>query len=121
GTDRAFSAQRVMRSQRGPRKPDETESTRTQVTANRAAVSTVDLTSEQWGMDLINADRSRLINQGNRDVVVGVLDSGVDPNHPDLRAALDPALSAGCLTGVPDTAGKAWVPTASPHCKVSRA
>lgn len=115
GPERAFSAQRVMRSQQGPRKADETDSTRTQVTANPAAVSTVDLTGEQWDMDMIHADRSRLVDEGSRDVVVGVLDSGVDPNHPDLRRALDPALSAGCLNGVADTARSAWVPTASAH------
>ena len=56
GIDRAFSAQRVMRTQQGPHKPDETDATRAQVTANPAAVSTVDLTGEQWDMDLIHAD-----------------------------------------------------------------
>jgi subtilisin family serine protease len=116
GTDRAFSAQRVMRAQQGPgSKSDETDSTQAQVTANAASVSTVDRTGEQWDMALIRADRSRMISEGSKDVVVGVLDSGVDPNHPDLRAALDPALSAGCLSGVADTSRKAWSPTASPH------
>ncbi len=115
GTGRAFSAQRVMRSQQGPRKADETDSTQARLTSNPAAVSTADLTGEQWDMNMIHADRSRRVNEGSRDVVVGVLDSGVDPTHPDLRAALDPALSAGCLSGIPDTAPNAWVPTASPH------
>jgi subtilisin family serine protease len=115
GTDRAFSAQRVMRYQQGPHKVDETDATQAQVTSDPAAVSTSDLTSQQWDMDLIHADRARQIYEGSRDVVVGVLDSGVDPDHPDLRAALDPALSAGCLTGVADKSRKAWVPTVSAH------
>src|SRR5207244_6516438 len=64
---------------------------------------------------MIKADQAHRITEGSRDVVVGVLDSGIDPNHPDLRAALDPTLSAGCLTGKPDTTRAAWEPTASPH------
>ena len=115
GSGRAFSAQRVMRSQQGPRKADETDAAQAQLTSDPATVSTADLTGEQWDMNMIRADRSRRIDEGSRDVVVGVLDSGVDPTHPDLRAALDPALSAGCLSGIPDTARKAWVPTASSH------
>ncbi len=115
GTDRAFSAQRVMRLQQGPRKSDETDSTQAQVTGDPTAVSTMDRTGEQWDMDLIHADRSRRIDKGSKDVVVGVLDSGVDPNHPDLRKALDPALSAGCLSGVAVRARTAWEPTGSPH------
>jgi subtilisin family serine protease len=66
-------------------------------------------------MSMIKADQAHRITEGSPAVVVGVLDSGIDPNHPDLRAALDPSLSAGCLTGKPDTTQAAWEPTGSPH------
>jgi subtilisin family serine protease len=118
GPDRAFSAQRVLEEQQAAESDkgnDETRSSRANVTENAAAVSTADRTGEQWDMTMIGADTARAISQGNQDVVVGVLDSGVDPNHPDLRAALAPSLSAGCLSGVPDTAPDAWIPTASAH------
>jgi subtilisin family serine protease len=118
GPDRAFSAQRVLEEQQAaePDKgEDETGSRRANVTADAAAVSTADRTGEQWDMAMIGADTARTISRGNRDVVVGVLDSGVDPNHPDLRAALAPSLSAGCLSGVADPAADAWIPTASAH------
>jgi subtilisin family serine protease len=118
GPDRAFSAERANRSQAGPsgrRKADETSSIRALVTDDPAEIPTADRTAEQWDMTLIHADQAHHVTLGSRDVVVGVLDSGVDPNHPDLRAALDPALSAGCLTGRPDPTPAAWEPTASPH------
>jgi subtilisin family serine protease len=118
GRGRAFSAERELRERAsdGERsRIDQTGSTRDLVTADPSDVSAADRTAEQWDMELVRADRARLISTGSRDVVVGVLDSGVDPNHPDLRAALDPGASAGCLTGKPDTAVSAWQPTASPH------
>lgn len=114
GPDRAFSAEGLLRSQQGPRKADETESGVT-ITADPAAVDSTDRTAEQWDMSMIGADRARRISPGSRDVLVGVLDSGVDPNHPDLTAALDPAASAGCLSGKPDQSRTAWEPTVSPH------
>jgi subtilisin family serine protease len=113
GRERAFSAQQVAKGDR--RKTDETGTAGVDVTANAAEVPTEDRSPDQWDMTMIKADQAHRVAGGSRDVVVGVLDSGIDPNHPDLRAALDPALSAGCLTGKPDTTRAAWEPTASPH------
>lgn len=113
GRTRAFSAQAVLRAEHGPRTAP--SSPHAPVTSDPESVPSSDRTAEQWGMSLIRADLARRVTTGTRNVVVGVLDSGVDPFHPELRAALDPALSAGCLTGKPDTARAAWQPTTSPH------
>jgi subtilisin family serine protease len=111
GSDRAFSAQAAVASRAGSsRKVDETV-----LAPRRTAIPTGDRTDEQWDMAMINADTAHAITIGSRNVVVGVLDSGIDATHPDLRAAVDPSLSAGCDTGRPDAASAAWSPDASPH------
>ncbi|GAB3491970.1 S8 family peptidase [Amycolatopsis cihanbeyliensis] len=113
GPDRAFSAEadRLAAEPGGHSAtlPDDPRGPRP------GAVPTGDRTGEQWNMKAIHADWARRVNPGRRDVVVGVLDSGIDPTHPDLRAAVDPARSASCLTGTPDTARSAWQPGASAH------
>jgi subtilisin family serine protease len=76
---------------------------------------TLDRSAEQWGMVLIHAPQARAVNSGSPDVVVGVLDSGIDPAHPELAAAVDAERSAGCLSGVPDPRRSAWTPTTSAH------
>jgi subtilisin family serine protease len=83
--------------------------------AEAAQALSVDRSAEQWGMEMIHAPRARTINPGRPEVLVGVLDSGVDATHPDLTAAVDPSRSAGCLSGTPDQAPNAWSPTSSVH------
>ncbi|WP_433269707.1 S8 family peptidase [Actinosynnema sp. CS-041913] len=113
GLDRSYSAQADGLSKRtgapARKKDDETSSTRS------SATGAADRTAEQWDMELIRAAEAHAISKGSRDVVVGVLDSGIDRTHPDLVGALDPTLSAGCTTGVPDPAPAAWSPTTSAH------
>lgn len=44
--------------------------------------------SAQWGLDRIGATNAWLQTLGSTNVVVGILDSGLDPNHPDLVSNL---------------------------------
>ncbi len=39
-----------------------------------------------WGMPKISAERAWEISTGDRNILVGVIDTGVDYNHPDLNA-----------------------------------
>lgn len=61
-----------------------------------------DRTGEQWDMTMIGADRAHAVRRGSAGVLVGVLDSGVDGDHPELSAALDRSASASCVTGLPE-------------------
>jgi subtilisin family serine protease len=105
GPQRAYSAQAESIKKSVKRKKDDTELLRPSGVRS----------GEQWDMDLIKAPAAHEISTGSKSVVVGVLDSGVDPRHPDLVQALAPELSAGCLTGKPDTSPGAWTPTTSAH------
>lgn len=122
GADRAYSAQ--AEALPAPQQPAELTSPQANDTAVLrtadqlpAAAQTlgIDRSAEQWDMELIQAPQARTINRGNPEVLVGVLDSGIDPTHPDLATAVDPARSAGCLSGKPDQAPSAWSPSNSVH------
>ncbi len=72
--------------------------------------------SEQWDMAQIKADQAHEITDGSRDVLVGVLDSGIDADHPDLKPNIDVAASVNCSNaGKPDTSATGWQPTTSSH------
>lgn len=96
GVDRAFSAAKA----RGP----------VAASGALAASEVPDRTGEQWDMRMLRTELAHTVTTGRRDVVVGVLDTGVDGRHPELAHALDPALSAGCETGRPNTDPAAWGP-----------
>lgn len=118
GPDRAFSAQAErLAAQRANvvTSPKSTVIRPELRPTDPATVPTPDRSAGQWDMGAINAGWARAINPGSRDVVVGVLDSGIDPAHPELAPALAPELSAGCLTGAPDQDPRAWAATTSPH------
>jgi subtilisin family serine protease len=58
---------------------------------------------KQWDMRMIDAtpSGSYRVNQGRRGVLVGIIDSGIDGNHPDLRANFNRRLSRNFTTDIP--------------------
>jgi subtilisin family serine protease len=74
------------------------------------------LEADQWDMRVIGADDAHEVTDGRRQVVVGVLDSGIDADHPDLAPNLDVADSVNCTdAGAPDRSATGWQPTTSDH------
>lgn len=70
---------------------------------------------EQWDMAAIGVPEAHAVTEGSDRVLVAVIDSGIDGDHPDLAAAIDRGASASCLSGVADGAEDAWQPTTSSH------
>ncbi|GGU32865.1 S8 family peptidase [Lentzea flava] len=67
-------------------------------------------TSEPARSDMtqIGADKAWAVNQGSASVTVGVLDTGVDDLHDDLKPNFDAANSASCAYGKLDTRAGSW-------------
>jgi subtilisin family serine protease len=59
-------------------------------------------------MTQIGADKAWAINPGSANVTVGVLDTGVDDQHEDLKPNFDASKSASCAYGKLDTRTGAW-------------
>ena len=68
---------------------------------NAPASDSDSLSPLQWDMRQIHAPQAHAITGGSPAVVVGDIDTGIDPNHPDLRANIDDADSANCVGGTP--------------------
>jgi subtilisin family serine protease len=87
----------------------ETEGTKGQGAAAKGAADAGDrprhepLADKQWGMRMINATPtgSYRIHQGRRSVTVGIMDTGIDGRHPDLRANFNRRLSRNFTTDIP--------------------
>ena len=79
------------------------------------ATTSEPLWPQQWDMRAIQVAEAHSVTIGTPNVVVGVLDSGVDGTHPDLAGQVDASLSASCLGGVADPSFAAWQPTSIDH------
>jgi len=57
----------------------------------------------QWNMAMLDADRggSYRRQQGSHDVLVGVIDTGIDGDHPDIAPNFNPQLSRNFTTDIP--------------------
>lgn len=81
-----------------------------------AAVATDPREGEQWNNDLIGATEAHKTTDGDRSVLVGVVDSGIDADHPDLKENIDARNSVNCTkAGSVDTSPTGWQPTTSDH------
>jgi subtilisin family serine protease len=60
-----------------------------------AAAAAEPLAGLQWDMEMIDAtvDGSYAVDTGNPDVLVGIIDTGIDASHPDIAPNFDAALS----------------------------
>jgi subtilisin family serine protease len=57
----------------------------------------------QWDMDMIHAtaDESQAVQPGNKQVLVGIIDTGIDGSHPDIAPNFDAGLSRNFTTDIP--------------------
>jgi len=68
------------------------------------------LSAEQWSLAQIRAFEAHAITGGSPLVRVALIDSGIDPGHPEFAGRIDTANSVSCATGVPvrDPSGALW-------------
>jgi subtilisin family serine protease len=59
------------------------------------------LDTRLWGLSMVRADAARAVQPGDRRVLVGILDTGVDGSNPDIAPNLDVGLSRNFVTDIP--------------------
>ena len=71
------------------------------------------LADKQWDMRMIDAtpSGSYRVNQGRRGVMVGIIDTGIDGTHPDIKPNFNAALSRNFTTDIPLVDGPCEVPS----------
>lgn len=72
--------------------------------------TTDNLSGGQWAITQINADQALAITGGSSLVRVAIIDSGIDPSHPEFAGRIDRTDSVNCVSGTPvtDASGAAW-------------
>ena len=112
---------RVLEGTPGTARPSARPASRTQVKqefrpATPAQVEPDPREAKQWDMRVIKANQAHETTDGSSDVVVGILDSGIEADHPDLAANIDTAKSVNCTdAGRVDSSATGWHPTNSDH------
>eukprot|EP00208_Stichococcus_sp_RCC1054_P001869 CAMPEP_0206137528 /NCGR_PEP_ID=MMETSP1473-20131121/2635_1 /ASSEMBLY_ACC=CAM_ASM_001109 /TAXON_ID=1461547 /ORGANISM="Stichococcus sp, Strain RCC1054" /LENGTH=537 /DNA_ID=CAMNT_0053530661 /DNA_START=465 /DNA_END=2078 /DNA_ORIENTATION=- len=66
------------------------------------------LSNRQWDMEQINVPGAQKLTRGKSNVIVGVIDTGIDRTHPDIKPTLRTDLSVGCVGGVARKSVSAW-------------
>ena len=62
-----------------------------------------------WGLAAIGAIDAQQVDVTREKVTVGVMDTGIDPDHKDLKDNLDASRSVGCqVNGIPNQDPSAW-------------
>jgi subtilisin family serine protease len=59
------------------------------------------LDSQLWGLNSVRSDLARTKQAGNKKVKVGIIDTGVDGNHPDIAPNFDKADSRNFVKDIP--------------------
>jgi subtilisin family serine protease len=62
----------------------------------------------QWDMKQIHAPEAHQVTQGSRNVLVGIIDTGIDYTHPSLAPNLDFDNSVSCIGGTANQSPSAW-------------
>lgn len=59
------------------------------------------LDSTLWGLEMVDAFKARTVNPGDRRVRVGVIDTGVQADHPDIAGNFSTNLSKNFVRDIP--------------------
>ena len=73
-----------------------------------ASATPDNLSGEQWSLAHIQAFEAHAITGGSPVVRVALIDTGIDPGHPEFAGRIDHASSVSCATGAPNSAASAW-------------